>query len=112
MYSVFLDDERNPENITWVVYPEDVKFFIVRTYQQFCEEIETCGLPEFISFDHDLADFQDGREYTGFDAVKWLVDYCMDHQVMFPKYEIHSMNPIGRERMINYIENAKEKVGI
>jgi len=137
MSYLFLDDERKPSQVTWVVLP-DVIFDVVRNYQQFVQYIEHNGLPEFVSFDHDLGAFHYetlmkisnesnisvfldeinrtnspveidyGTEKTGYDCAKWLVEYCFDHGLKFPEYEVHSMNPIGALNIRTYIENAKK----
>ena len=139
---LFLDDERFPQDVTWVPISHDIDWTIVRTYKTFTEAIEdyfyhTKELPEFVSFDHDLADFHYqvmieenrylaenpepdgigslpltfdyGREKTGFDCAKWLVEFCIDHEVKFPNHIVHSMNPIGKKRIDDYIAWAKTK---
>ena len=52
-YSLFLDDCRMPHQVNWVRIP-DVEYEIVRSYEDFVAKIEKKGLPEFVSFDHDL----------------------------------------------------------
>ena len=47
-----------------------------------------------------------GPEKTGFDCAKWLVDFCHDNDVPFPRYTIHSMNPVGRLNIDEYISQA------
>ena len=37
MRGIFLDDERNPEDVTWIKYPENVEWFIVRTVLNFLQ---------------------------------------------------------------------------
>jgi hypothetical protein len=99
-YNLFLDDTRDPNTFlndtrTWVV---------VRNYNQFVEIITKQGLPEFISFDHDLADEHYGKiidydnfqEKTGYDCAKWLIEYCMKMDQPLPEWQIHSMNPVGK----------------
>ena len=122
-YHLFLDDERHPWSVSWVKIPEAV-WQVVRNYDEFVETIETYGIPTFVSFDHDLADAHyvamlnevEGRpsdygtEKTGFECAKWLVDYCIDREIKFPGYEVHSMNPIGSKRIKDYIEWAKSKI--
>jgi len=39
--------------------------------------------------------------------MQFLVKYCIDKKLKFPEYYIHTMNPIGRENIKSYIENAK-----
>ena len=109
---------------------------IVRDYKQFVSMIQTRGVPEFISFDHDLADvhyavmlkdveihgyevenkqltdISYGLEKTGYDCAKWLVDFCIDNKEKFPEYVVHSMNPVGAERIRSYVQLAKQKGGV
>ena len=61
-------------------------------------------MPDAICFDHDLGnDEYNGldphlieNEKTGYDCAKWLVDYCMDHQLSLPQWNIQSSNPVGK----------------
>lgn len=133
-YGLFLDDIRVPEDVTWISLPSN-NYIIVRNYQEFVDTIIKHGVPAFVSFDHDLADehYQSmikdmqanseihltfvlkqeladvyyGAEKTGYDCAKWLVNFCYDNDIVFPEYMIHSMNPVGAERIKRYIENAK-----
>ncbi len=140
-YYMFLDDERMPSQVTWTWLPRDRSFSIVRNYKEFVDHITMYGVPEFVTFDHDLADehyevmlkeveasrhtafvdddqgglnitFDYGKEMTGFDCAKWLVDHCAKYEVPFPDYTVHSMNPIGRARIEQYIVNAKKHLNI
>lgn len=139
-YYLFLDDERMPGNVTWITMPGDRAYQIVRNYDQFVQHITTNGVPDFVTFDHDLADehyaamLRDcqlnstgqllfavaetlvdvdyGVERTGYDCAKWLVDYCADNGYKFPPYTVHSMNPIGSKRITDYITNAKQHLDI
>lgn len=113
-YKLFLDDVRSPEDVRWVLLP-DGPWTIARNYNEFVKHIETLGLPAFVAFDHDLADEHYGsviakstyKEKTGFECAKWLVEYCMARNLKFPKYTVHSMNPVGRDNIKNYIESFK-----
>lgn len=110
-YNLFLDDVRDPNKFlqsikTWV---------IARDYNQFVNIITERGLPEFISFDHDLAfehypfndPNQDGKtisynvytEKTGYHCAQWLINYCLDKAQKLPPFQVHSMNPVGRENI-------------
>jgi hypothetical protein len=94
-YHLFLDDERLPvPGKPWI---------IVRNYKDFVETIRNFGLPEFISFDHDL-----GTDDTGLTCAHWLVNYHMDNGGRFPDYYVHSQNPVGKLNieflLKNYIE--------
>ena len=125
-YVLFLDDERMPDKVDWVQFPRYETIYIIRTYEGFIRQVETYGVPMFVCFDHDLADqhyvamlaeaegrpADSGPEQTGYDAAQWLVDYCAEHSFKFPRHVVHSMNPIGKERINGYIENAKTHLGI
>ena len=123
-YKLFLDDVRSlGETYRYTknkIYQED-DWYIVRNYKEFVELVETLGLPEVVSFDHDLAEIHYDsstwtesfkyEEETGYDCAKWLCDYHMDCQkhsiepIEFPQYLIHSMNPVGSKNIKSYLEN-------
>lgn len=119
MKKLFLDDVRVPlDCLIYVSNPEDYKkndFDIVRSYDEFVEYIEKNGLPDLISFDHDLADehynpsnwnsYRSYVEKTGYDAAKWLVEYCIDENLDIPQILIHSMNPVGRKNIESIFQN-------
>jgi hypothetical protein len=126
---LWLDDIRNPYineenrvpsskngkayNINWVL-----------NYKQFTQWIQMYGLPDAISFDHDLAEehytpeyfwnnyeeskkFQDWKyktykEKTGKNCAIWLVEYCKEKNLNIPKFHIHSANPVG----VDYIKEV------
>ena len=123
---LFLDDVRSPEDcfgyvkaygIRPDVYTGDWK--IVRDYKAFVSFIENNGIPEEVSFDHDLAyihydpeTWKEGFEYmeeTGYDCAKWLVQHCQEKGVDLPKCYCHSMNPIGRERINRFLCQAMKQ---
>ncbi len=51
MYKLFLDDIRNYD-----LYYAGQNFIVARTYNEAVNIVKMHGLPEFISFDHDLGD--------------------------------------------------------
>jgi hypothetical protein len=127
---LFLDDYRHPTGAfgytKLAVYLEG-GWTVVKSYKQFCKYILKFGLPDLISFDHDLADEHykfDNRDFapenydmlnqevfkekTGYDCAKFLVGYCMDNDLDLPKYLVHSMNPVGREN-ITFLLKGYEK---
>jgi hypothetical protein len=136
MKNLFLDDIRNPIDAIGLVpialngfyFGDD--WVIVRNYLDFCNHIERNGLPDFISFDHDLADehyndlfsdenwakdnndinlkYDDYREKTGYECAKWLVDWCLDNKYSLPNFIVHSQNPVGKKNIENYLNNAKK----
>ena len=123
MYNLFLDDIRFPKECTsYTKNPiyDKVEWVIVRSYSEFVKYVTENGLPEIVSFDHDLADehyhkdmykgidiynknYDKFQEKTGYDCVKWMVDYCIDNGKSFPIWYLHTMNPAGGENMKSYI---------
>lgn len=91
--NIFLDDERFP--------PKDFNYSIVRNYDDFVYMIENFGIPNFISFDHDL-----GLGKTGFDCAKFLVDRMLNQNVNYRiEYTVHSQNPVGKENIQGLLDN-------
>lgn len=101
---LFLDDVRKPPDSTWAV---------VRNHGAFVRYIEENGVPEVISFDHDLADehYQaldaesyaavggTFREKTGCECARFLIQ-----RGEFPKLAIiHTLNPVGAEHLIKLL---------
>lgn len=130
---LFLDDYRMPIDCASYMYRKNVdcriyhkEWSIVRSYWQFVKWIEKNGLPDFISFDHDLADvvelkeelpieqwfdLENNKEYTGMDCAKWLVNYCLGNDKPLPKYAVHSANPAGAENIeglfLSFLKNGR-----
>lgn len=117
MYNLFLDDERLPQRVTWVNLPSG-PWVVVRNYKEFCDYISMHGLPQFVTFDHDLSIEDQNKhpitgvfkEKTGMDCAKWLVEYCMKNNRKFPEYEVHSMNVIGKVNIKSYVESFKSTI--
>lgn len=113
---LWLDDYRNPyEWMPYIkmAYPRMVKepcaITWVKSYNEFVEYITNYGLPDAIGFDHDLAD-EGPNEKTGYDAAKFLVEYCLENNVDLPEFDSQSTNPAGRENIINLLNNFKRYV--
>lgn len=108
---LFLDDERNPEDVTWVdINYDDYDVVVVRTYAEFVAYIESNELPYAISLDHDIQDFNHGDEKTGYDCVKFFCNHFMneyDDVDIFPEMVYHTNNPVGKQNMSTYVENCK-----
>ncbi len=96
---MYLDDIRVPKNDYDIV---------VRSFEDAIKFVENYGVPNFISFDHDLGCDEMGNILkSGYDFAKWLVDMDIENIHKFPNdftFNIHSANPIGRNN-INAILN-------
>ena len=118
-YNLFLDDVRVPTDVTWANIPADQHYSLVRSYKEFVDLITLRReVPKYVCYDHDLADthyghglnnneipYESYKEKTGYDAAKWLVNYCMERGIKHPPYVVHSMNPIGKQNIESYINS-------
>ena len=103
---LFLDDERNPEDVTWINYPESIDWVVVRGYDEFFYEFHRETFQVF-SFDHDIQDFNhQGLELTGYTVLKAMLDTFLTtpHGLYtFPEHVLfHTQNPIGKVNMERY----------
>lgn len=138
MYNLFLDDYRIPRNCLGYVHRYGIRpdiyinreWIVVTNYIEFTEYISKNGLPNLISFDHDLADFHyqyapedydlmgeeemiktfGSIDKTGYDCAKWLVEYCLDNNLDLPEFLVHSMNTVGKQNIENLLNNFKNKI--
>lgn len=131
---LFLDDFRSPSDCVKYMHvtlgPDNLVYrdgywTIVRTHEQFVKWITRHGLPDLISFDHDLGDehyllgnakytdwqayYKDNkREMTGYDSAQWLIEYCLNWDKKLPLYIVHSMNTVGNENIRKLLDNFKK----
>ena len=131
-YNLFLDDFRMPKDaFEYMKLPIyiSVEWIVVRNYYAFIALIEGKGIPDIISFDHDLAyehydpKIVEGepyekiydmfREKTGYHCAKWLIDYCIDNNEKLPaEIFIHSMNPAGSMNIKSLFETYFKLYGV
>lgn len=124
MRRLFLDDVRNPIDCVKYMNPSDIylkEWDVVRTYFDFVEYMNDNGVPDVVSFDHDLADehyssdmydknniynslYPSFKEKTGYDCAKWLHSYCVENGLPYPTYLVHSMNPVGRDNILSVFQ--------
>lgn len=98
---------RNNEYYTDIFNQYEPNFVWVKNLQEFAKYIETNGLPDLVSFGHDLGV---GLE-KGAVCANWLVNYCKKTNQPLPKCYAHSANPNGI-RGINAILGLSEKVPV
>lgn len=113
MKCLFLDDVRIPLDV--YSYTNDKIYLdnwdIVRNYDSFLFNIKNNGMPDIISFDHDLGyvhyqhqnmktPYNEYVEKTGYHCAKWLIEYSIDNNIEIPsKILIHSMNIVGSKNI-------------
>ena len=92
-YKLFIDDERFP--------PEDGEGWVIaRSSTEAITTVLRLGVPDFISYDHDL-----GGSDTSMRFVRWLIDVYLDGVILvFPtEYYVHSQNNVGRDNIIGLL---------
>jgi hypothetical protein len=101
MRLLFLDDMRDPiDGRPWRV---------VRSHAEFVSAIQQDGVPDVISFDHDLdprhyghlthpIPYDDFEVPTGRNSAKWLIDNLGSLQM--PRVVVHSWNRAGAENIL------------
>lgn len=128
-YNLFLDDIRQPSDCFMYMRNSDynnLSWVIVRSHKGFVREVENRfsngEIPALVSFDHDLADehydpsmyhgtesydkaAQSFVEQTGLDSARWFVQFCLDNDIQMPPCLVHSMNPVGRDKIKSTIQD-------
>lgn len=104
---IYIDDIREPKT-------EDFDF-VVRTYEEGVAVVEQHGMPEYVSFDHDLGEDENGNELkSGYDFAKYLVDRDLDSEHKLPEnfdFNVHSANPVGRKNIESLLNSyLKHKI--
>jgi hypothetical protein len=96
-YRLYLDDIREPKTKGWLV---------VRSYEDFVQIIEKEGIPDEISFDHDLGwdEKNNCERKSGYDCAKWLVN----KSIVIENFNVHSANPVGAEQIKSLLNNYKK----
>jgi hypothetical protein len=107
-YNLFIDDERDPINVTWgsskdqVMY-RDGEWIVARNWYAVLEIVVSLGFPQMISFDHDLGD----GEITGYEIAQKLTNMVMNGVEMPSgfQFRVHSKKSVGGENIRRYLEN-------
>jgi hypothetical protein len=115
---LFLDDERKVSQVTWVKYPNDIQWTVVRSYDAFVDAVKQYHAAGYtydvFSFDHDLSfdhytDVGDKidynkREKTGYHAAVWLTHFYDSNRIdKEPEFYIHTMNPVGKDNIYRHM---------
>jgi hypothetical protein len=90
MSKLYIDDIRIPKNdaSSWVVVrsSNDAKNWVLKN-----------GIPNEISFDHDL-----GETDTSMEFIHWMIEKILDGELKIPEhfqYNVHSANPVGKDNI-------------
>jgi len=74
----------------------------VKNYDDFVAQIENYGVPDAVSFDDKLEDF---NNKNGLDCAKFLCSYCAIHETPLPLWSCHFKNNKIKEN-INSLMNS------
>jgi hypothetical protein len=128
---LYLDDIKIPTEQLSGYEP----WHIVRDFREFKKYITECGMPDYISFDHDLdeehhqqflnnqrsgnqtIDYDSFTEYTGLDCLEWLCSYIYNQMakedyIRLRNIGIHDMNPIGAQNLLDRANELKESTNL
>lgn len=124
--ALYLDDVRTPTTTIAGYEP----WFVVRNYDEFVAWISKNGIPDLISFDHDLApehmndyalqvaekgyqepSYDEFKEMTGVHCADWLVNYCQQNNLKLCTCSVHSHNPIGARNIQSLLNGFNKFMG-
>lgn len=83
--------------------PPDDTYDIARTFGDAVVKLSATEYTD-IYLDHDLADFVDMRERTGYDVVMWLVQRKYQGFKVPLRYHYLTANPVGRKNMKELVQ--------
>lgn len=107
---IFLDDFRKPNkyvnvnvNRVYQAYDADEFYSLVEKLYNKYSRIDE------VWFDHDLGDATKG---TGYECAKYLVDFCIEHNMDLPEYHIQSANQVGKANIDSYLKSYIKSLSI
>lgn len=99
---IFIDDTRDIKNY---VDCTNCNGYQATDYNKFIYLLnslyESYGQIDEIWFDHDLGEFS----LSGYDCAKYLVSFCINHNMKLPSWHIQSSNPAGRKNIDSYLKS-------
>ena len=60
-----------------------------------------------MSLDHKI-NYVDMTEKSGYHCAVWLTNYCVEKNLPLPDFQVHSMNPAGKQNIIQLLNRFKE----
>ena len=135
---LWLDDKRDPFEREWndyikgIVPSNGLNYNIawVKDRNEFFKYLRENGLPDFISWDSDLAEehytpeeywddydrskaYQESQNYIhpiGVVVALEFIQYCRYYMRQIPDYHIHSENPVGADNIRTILETGKRLI--
>ncbi len=108
---LWLDDIRDPFVGDWLMaYAPgfaygDGEVVWVKNFDDFVSHIKFKGIPDMISFDHDLGE---NSKYNGYEILQKITDMILDGEYKLPhgfQFMVHSKNPVGAENIRSFMNN-------
>lgn len=96
---LWIDDCRDQPDPSWI---------LARTSDQAIDIIKHSGMPDMISFDHDL-----GGDDTAMKVVHFIINSWLDKTLEMPKnfeYLVHSANPVGAENIRGTMDRFLQEI--
>lgn len=94
---LWVDDQRDPPA------SRSREYDVARTYGEAIQKLTNNRYDE-VFLDHDLGDFEGGKERTGYDVLMYIVQMQHDGKRVPKKYTLLTANPAGRQRMQGVID--------
>jgi len=126
MYYLFVDDNREPEQVRWTKLPENVAWVKAHSYYEFVGVIGELGIPKFISYDCDLCDehyaalfnlreryllhYKEFKTRCGIECVEYLLKLCKKKRVPHPPFIAHTKNQYAQGFIENLINKYNESL--
>lgn len=102
MKALIIDDMKERHVFLTQEYKEAFKEIVsAYSYDGAVELINNSDF-DFISFDHDLNDFKDGRERTGATVAM----YMANNSITTSEVRVHSSNPVGAANIISILKSG------
>ncbi|MCA8992889.1 MAG: hypothetical protein KDA88_12950 [Planctomycetaceae bacterium] len=102
MFNVWLDDERNPENLrVQELFGAEPGMIWVKTADAAISRLKSNSVA-WISLDHDLS-----TTSTGYDVAKWIEERAYSGELQRLMWSIHSANVAGARAMRHALESAE-----
>jgi hypothetical protein len=98
-YNLFIDDVRNTMDVDLSPMWLGMDVRTAHTYEMAIEIIEKLGLPERISFDHDLGEGQPPATHIMWHIINGHLDGKWDCTYM-KEVQVHSANPVGARNLL------------
>jgi hypothetical protein len=128
--ALYLDDVKVPLKDI----PGYEPWHIAKNFTEFEIYIRIKGVPDYISFGHDLAmehtndfasyqmqgipaiNYGDFKEKTGLDCLKWLCDYITEQRelgndITLKAVGVHTDNPLGAINILSMANGFKKHMG-